>query len=255
MLAEAGDQSIAKGGRRGGSGTDGSTDYPPPMPVKSFTDAPERVREGVFFDAPQALPRGRHNLSEEHVQAIQRERILISMTELMASRGIDKVGSGEIARNAGVSLAAFYDCFASKEECVLAGYDRFIEVLFTHMNAVDVEAHDRPGLVCALIRAYLGVLQSDLVVARAYQVEIDSLGASARKRRRDALMLFAHHLWAVTSDASPTGRPAEALPWSAYIGVIYVTRQLASDALDTEDDPDFEALGDELAVWVTDLFR
>lgn len=226
------------------------------MPVKSSTaDAPERIREGVFFDPPQALPRGRHNLSEEQVQAIQRERILISMTELMASRGIGRVGSGEIARNAGVSLAAFYDCFEGKEDCALAGYDRFIEVLFTHMNAVDVEAHDRPGLVCALIRAYLGALQSDPVVARAYQVEIDALGASARKRRRDALMLFAHHLWAVTSDASPTGRPAEALPWSAYIGVIYVTRQLASDALDTEDDPDFGALGDELAVWVTDLFR
>jgi len=225
------------------------------MEVKSLSAASGRVREGVFFDAPQSLPRGRHNLSEEQVQAIQRERILISMTELMAGQGIGKVGSGEIARNAGVSLAAFYDCFEGKEDCVLAGYDRFIEVLFTHMNAVDVEAHDRPELVCALIRAYLGVLQSDPVVARAYQVEIDALGGVARKRRRDALMLFAHHLWAVTSDASPAGRPAEALPWSAYIGVIYVTRQLASDALDTEDDPDLAALGDELAIWVTDLFR
>ncbi len=225
------------------------------MPVKSVAETPRRVREGVFFDPPQALPRGRHNLSEEQVQTIQRERILISMTELMASRGAGKVGSGDIARNAGVSLAAFYDCFGSKEECVLAGYDRFIEVLFTHMNAVDVEAHDRPELVCALIRTYLEVLQSDPVVARAYQVEIDSQGAAARKRRRDALMLFAHHLWAVTSDASPSGRPAEALPWSAYIGVIYVTRQLASDALDADEDPDFGALADELAVWVTDLFR
>lgn len=209
----------------------------------------------MFFQAPQALPRGRHNLSEEQVQAIQRERLLISMTELLADQGVAGLGSGQIARNAGVSLAAFYDCFDSKEDCVLAGYDRFIEVLFNHMNAVDVEAHDRPELVCELIRVYLGVLQSDPVVARAYQVEIDSLGASARTRRRNALMLFAHHLWAVTGDASPTGRPAEALPWSAYIGVIYVTRQLASDALDGEDDPDLEALGQELAIWVADLFR
>lgn len=226
-----------------------------PMAVQSPHDLIPRVREGVFFEPLQALPRGRHSLSGEEVRAIQQERILVSMTELMAAHGAPGIGSNEIARHAGVSLAAFYECFDGKEACALAGYDRFIEVLFHAMNAVDVGSRTRPELVCGLIRAYLETLQSDLVVARAYQVEIDSLGASVRKRRRDSLLLFAHHLWGVSSDDSPTGRGPEQLPWSAYIGIIYTTRQLASDALDTEEKPDLIALSDELAIWVTDLFR
>lgn len=194
-------------------------------------------------------------MTSEEVRAIQKERILVSMTELMAAYGVAGTGSSEIARHAGVSLAAFYDCFEGKEACALAGYDRFIEALFHRMNAVDVGDKTRPELVCGLIHAYLETLQSDLVVARAYQVEIDSLGASVRKRRRESLLLFAHHLWGVSSDDSPAGRGPDELPWSAYIGIIYTTRQLASDALETEDSPDLMALSDELAIWVSDLFR
>jgi AcrR family transcriptional regulator len=225
------------------------------MEVKTPKVEPPRVRPGVFFEPLQALPRGRHSLTTDEVRAIQQERILVSMTELLAAHGPRGFGSGEISKNAGVSLAAFYDCFESKEACALAGYDRFIEVLFHRMNAVDVGDKSRPELVCALIRAYLETLQSDLVVAKAYQVEIDTLGASVRKLRRDSLLLFAHHLWGVSSDDSPEGRGPDVLPWSAYIGVIYTTRQLASDALDTESEPDLLALSDELAIWVSDLFR
>ncbi len=213
------------------------------------------MREGVFFEPLKSLPRGRHSLSPEEVRGIQRERILVAMTELLANQSPKGFRSDDIARKAGVSLGAFYENFDSKEACALAGYDRFIEVLFHRMNAVDVGDKTRPELVCALIRAYLETLGEDLVVARAFQVEIDALGAGARKRRRDSLMLFAHHLWAVSREDSPTGRGPDQLPWSAYIGVIYATRQLASDALDAEGHPDLDALADELSVWVTDLFR
>lgn len=225
------------------------------MTVQSPHDAIPPVQEGVFFEPLQALPRGRHSLSNEEVRAIQQERILVSMTELMAAHGLPGIGTNEIARHAGVSLAAFYECFDGKESCALAGYDRFIEVLFHAMNAVDVGDKTRSELVCGLIRAYLETLQSDLVVARAYQVEIDSLGASVRKRRRDSLLLFAHHLWGVSSEDPRTDRGPDQLPWSAYIGIIYTTRQLSSDALDTEKEPDLMALSDELAIWVDDLFR
>lgn len=131
------------------------------------------------------------------------------MTELMAAHGAPGIGSNEIARHAGVSLAAFYECFDGKEACALAGYDRFIEVLFHAMNAVDVGSRTRPELVCGL-SGRTWRLSADLVVARAYQVEIDSLGASVRKRRRDSLLLFAHHLWGVSSDDSDRARPGAA---------------------------------------------
>lgn len=215
----------------------------------------ERVRSGVFFTLPEALPRGRHKLTREQVGDAQRERLLAAVTELLAARGYRGFGVGDVAARAGVSLAAFYRCFEGKDACVFAGYDRFIEVLLTRMAAVDVPDDDRIALTRALIGAYLETLRQDLVVARAYQVEIDALGADARARRRDALTLFATYIRDRAERPPDDGRAPPGLPWSAYLGVVYAARQLASDALDTAPEPDFDALGADLAVWMSDLFR
>ena len=114
---------------------------------------------------------------------------------------------------------------------------------------------DRAALVHALLSAYLDTLQSDPVVARAYQVEIDALGPPARERRRDSLTLFARYIQELLARLAPDGRPPEELPWSAYIGVVYAARQLASDALDASAEPDLSALSSDLEVWLSDLFR
>ena len=208
----------------------------------------EPVRDGVFFTLPEALPRGRHGLAREQITDAQRERMLAAVTELLAARGYRGFGVADIANRAGVSLGAFYRCFEGKDACVFAGYDRFIEVLLRRMVAVDTPDDDRPALAGALIAAYLETLQADPVVARAYQVEIDALGPPARARRRAALTLFATHI----RERVAAG---EELPWTAYLGVVYAARQLASDALDTATEPDLPALGRDLQVWMADLFR
>ena len=219
--------------------------------MSSATLSEPAVRDGVFFTDPGPLPRGRHDLTRNQVQGVQRERLLIAATELLAADGYRAFGPGEVARRAGVSLAAFYGCFENKAECVFGGYDRFIEVLLARLGAVAVEGRTQAEIVRDMLGAYLGSLQSDPVVARAYQVEIDALGAPARERRRDALNLFAAFLEEVTRRTLPS----RSLPQTAFIGVVYAARQLASDALDTEADPDLEALGEDLQAWVADLFR
>ena len=226
------------------------------MTVEPGPEAPiERVSDGVFFTLPDALPRGRHTLTREQVQRVQRERLLVAMTELLAARGYRGFGAGDVAKRAGVSLAAFYDCFENKDACVFAGYDRFTEVLLARLAEVNLSGLDQPELVRAVLGAYLDTLQSDLVVARAYQVEIDALGPPARKRRRNALNVFADYIRELTARLSPGGKPPAELTRSAYIGVAYVARQLASDALDAEARPDLGALGDDLQTWLSDLFR
>ncbi len=47
----------------------------------------ERVRDGVFFTLPDALPRGRHQLTRGQVTDAQRARLLVAVTELLAARG------------------------------------------------------------------------------------------------------------------------------------------------------------------------
>lgn len=213
------------------------------------------IRSGVFFTLPEPLPRGRHGLSRDEVRAAQRERILAAATELLGAVGYRGFGVGDVARRAGVSLAVFYDCFADKDACVFAGYDRFIEVTLGRLTAIDLTGADRTRITQALLYAYLGALQDDLVVARAYQVEIDSLGPAARDRRRTSLRLFAAYIREVVARTTADTAAPDDVAESAYIGVVYAARQLASDALDAELSPDLTALGDDLAAWVADVFR
>jgi AcrR family transcriptional regulator len=211
-----------------------------------------RVREGVFFRVPVALPRGRHRLTREQVLAAQRERLMASMTELMAAHGYRAVKVGEVAERAGVSRAAFYDCFADKEACAFAAYDRFIEVLLGRLAAAE-RSEPWDEFIRALLEAYLGTLQQDLVVARAFQVEMDAVGPGARARRRDSLVQFAAFLRAERERRAADDPDLSPLPANAYLGVVYAARQIASDALDTEDRPDLRTLVPELAAWITAL--
>jgi AcrR family transcriptional regulator len=207
------------------------------------------VAQGVYFTLPEALPRGRHNLTREQVIGAQRERILAAMTELLAARGYRHFGPGDVVRRAGVSLHAFYASFENKDACVFAGYDRFIEVLLGRMTVVDVRGLEPGQIVHSLLAAWLATLQADTVVARAYTVEIDALGIESRERRRHALGLFASYIRQLASERGVD------LPEAAYIGIVYAARQLAADALDTEDEPKLNALADELEAWLLDTFR
>lgn len=211
-----------------------------------------RVREGVFFQVPVVLPRGRHNLTREQVLAAQRERLMASITELMAASGYSTVRVGEVAERAGVSRAAFYECFADKDACAFAAYDRFIDVLLARLAATE-RSERWDEFMTRLLGSYLGTLAQDLVVARAFQVEMDAVGREARERRRTALMRFAEFLRTERERLAKSDRTLAPLPLSAYLGVVYAVRQIASDALDAENCPDLLALVPELAEWVNRL--
>jgi hypothetical protein len=113
------------------------------------------------------------------------------------------------------------------------------------MTSLELDSKSQAELVHTLLGAYFETLQSDLVVARAFQVKIDALGPAARERRRESLKLFAAFIRELVARTSPDGRPSTELPWSAYIGV-YAARQLAFDALDETSQPDLVRLGADL---------
>jgi AcrR family transcriptional regulator len=191
-------------------------------------------------------------MKREQVLAAQQERLMASMTELMAARGYHAVKVGDVAARAGVSRAAFYECFEDKEACAFAAYDRFIEVLLGRLAGTErPERWD--GYMQVLLEAYLGTLQQDLVVARAFQVEMDAVGRQARERRRVALVRFAEFVRAQRERLAADEVSLRPLPPSAYLGVVYAARQIASDVLDSEKGPDLLALVPELADWMSEL--
>lgn len=224
----------------------------PTTPPRKDRQTITPVRHGLFFRAPEALPRGRHSLTREEVRLAHQERLMIAATELLAAAGYRGAGVREICAHAGVSRQAFYDVFADKDECIFAGYDRFIQVLLSRL-AVSPKEHELGPRAREIIGAYLDTLQLDLVVARAFQVEIDALGLRARERRRKSLRLFANFI------ASERERviqgPRAPLPLSAYVGIVYAVRQLASDALDECEEPDLGALADDVTTWIAHTLR
>ncbi|MBB2943989.1 AcrR family transcriptional regulator [Actinoplanes lutulentus] len=208
----------------------------------------EPITSGVVFTTPPSLPRGRHVLSRDEVTAAQRERMLIAATELLAGVGYRGFGVREICSRAAVSRAAFYECFADKDACVYAAYDRFIAVFLHHLADSGAAGSDWPGCVRAFVTSYLGTLQRDLVAARAFQVEMDALGRAARERRRAALTDLARFVRDLRSERFPGTH--EEVPFSAYLGAIHALRQSASDALDAGPEPDLSLLVDELSSWL-----
>jgi AcrR family transcriptional regulator len=204
------------------------------------------IADGVFFTRPGLLPRGRHDLPPEQVLAAQRQKILIAVTELMAAGGHREFGIREITAQARVSLSAFYQCFADKEECVFAAYDRFIAVVTEQVITAIEGPQDWASTVSAVVGAYLTTLDSDPVVARAFQVEMDAWGRPARERRRAALTAMAELLKQRRDEVWPG---AEDVPLSAYLGAIYAVRQMASDRVDAGDQS-ASSLNAEVQPWI-----
>lgn len=223
------------------------------MTKESASQIP-RIAEGVFFTTPPRLPRGPHGLARDEVIRSHSERMMIAFTELIASHGYAAVGVKEIVDRSSVSRSAFYMCFDSKESCAEAAYARFISVLVSEMSASIV--HQSSEDVFAVLATYLATLGSDLVVARAFQVEMDAAGPRARERRRQALRGLAALLHA------ELGRQAQSDPdldpdvsMEALVGAVYAVRQVASDLLDTEAEPDLEAVAPRLHRWLDNSLR
>ena len=204
-----------------------------------------------IFTPPEALPRGPHTLSREEVAGSQRARLLAAVAEVVADRGYAAATIAEISRSAGVSPKTFYEHFDDKLDCYLAAYDQFANVLLARIGAaLDADA-PWDEFVGAALSAYLGTLEREPEVARAFLVEIDAAGALARRRRRTAYAQFAALLQArheETRRLDPTLGP---LPERAYLGLVHGVRALVCDALGARRRPRLVEMAGDIRTWLT----
>jgi AcrR family transcriptional regulator len=223
--------------------------------AKNATDnSIPRITPGVFFGASVALPRGPQALPRADVLAAQRERLMAAITELIAADGYGRVTIGAVASRAKVSRTAFYECYPSKEDCAFAAYERFIAVFLAAMAEQAGKADDIHGLIGAMLDGYFSTLEKDLVATRAFLLEFDATGA-ARARRRTALKGIASYVRQMHEEflaSDPTLSPLFAE--EVYLGIVYMARQLACDALDEQRKPSLRAIGDTIAPWLLAAF-
>ncbi|MCW3056335.1 MAG: transcriptional regulator, TetR family [Solirubrobacterales bacterium] len=114
--------------------------YPTPASILAGPSAgtspdgrPSRAREGgrapgtlsphAYLSGRRGLPRGDQNISRSFVVHSQRERILDAVANLTAARGYIDLKVEDIAEQAAVSLKAFYEHFADKEDAFLVAYE------------------------------------------------------------------------------------------------------------------------------------
>jgi AcrR family transcriptional regulator len=210
----------------------------------------QEIRIGVFFSPRKELPRGRHALGREEALEAQRERLMAAFCEVVAEQGLSGLTVSDLVSHAGVSRTAFYDCFDDVESCADAAYERFIAVLVERLFfALDPEL-SWEDYVETGIRAYLETLQADPVVARALQIEMDAAGKTARTRRRVALHQMAEVIdsrYTALMEEDPSFVPVSI---EGHLALIYGMRQLACDALDTEEDPDLTRLVEPTKRWI-----
>lgn len=106
------------------------------------------------------------------------------MAQAVAEKGYVATSISDIVARARVSRSAFYECFADKEECFLAGYSeeaaRHYERIVTAVAAS--EGHWL-GQLAAAVRAYVRELELQPRFARSFLIEILAAGPRASELR------------------------------------------------------------------------
>ena len=157
---------------------------------------PERFDPEAFAEPPPELamarlPAGRHGLPRSFVARNQRSRIVAGMLRVLPRRGYPATTIGDITREAGVSRAAFYQQFASKEGCFLATYD-VASRWFCESVERAVEAEEQwPARIRTGAAEALRLLAANPPVAHLMAVEALQAGRAARERQQAMLDRFA----------------------------------------------------------------
>jgi AcrR family transcriptional regulator len=174
-----------------------------------------------------------------------------ALVDLMAGAGYANVSVGEIATRARVSRSAFYASFADKEACLLAAYDLFAETLLARMaTRIDDDAGWHV-LVEAIATEYLSVLEDDPAAARAFLVEMDAGGATARAKQRATHEQFAAFLRARHDDLRTMNPSLGPLAPAIFLGLTLGVRALVCDRLAREAAPTLTELVPDVLYWIT----
>lgn len=130
------------------------------------------------------LPRGRHNLTRDAVEASQRLRLIVGLAGAVSELGYATTPVAAILDRAGVSRQTFYQLYENKLACFLDALDLVNDVLEGQLRA-GFDAHDGPPIeqAAAAVESYIDTLAGNIPFARLYVVEAHAAGPEALARR------------------------------------------------------------------------
>jgi AcrR family transcriptional regulator len=147
----------------------------------------------------------------------KRQKILAAMLAVVGEYGYERASVQAVLERSDLYRQAFYDEFASKEDCFGCAYEEAAsaveaEVLEAAVRASDWEAQLRGGL-----GRLLELLDRDPVLGRALLVEVHPAGGRALERRALAMRRAAAFL--ARGAESGTGRPPALAPEATAAGI------------------------------------
>ncbi len=140
------------------------------------------------------LPAGRHGLPRSFITHNQRLRIVAGMLRVLPRHGYPATTIGHVTQEAGVSRAAFYQQFGSKEDCFLATYDLASRWFCERVERAVAGEGEWPARIRTGASEALRLLAGNPLVAHLIAVEALQAGAAARERQQALLDRFAEAL-------------------------------------------------------------
>jgi AcrR family transcriptional regulator len=154
-----------------------------------------------------------------------RLRLVSALAAASAEKGYAATTIADIVRHARVSKRTFYEHFADKEDCLLAGYQHVSDMMMNVLRETYIppERHwiER---VRAIAAAYLGALEQLPAVNRALLLEVQAAGAEAYRLRARTQKKFADVLCDLVEEGRRQGhgqmRPLTPMLALAIVGGI-----------------------------------
>ncbi len=169
------------------------TTAPRPLPLPD----PLLLSTPVVTPSPpitEALPGGRHGLPSGFVRRHQRARIIEAVMYISAQPGFEATTVRELVTCAGLSLEAFYEHFATKEEAWAAAFDSAFSALFAAAWHAASRQPDRPAKVAAATTACLRLLEARPERARLLLIDAASAGRAGAPVIEEARQAMARQL-------------------------------------------------------------
>jgi AcrR family transcriptional regulator len=140
---------------------------------------------------PRTLPRGRHRLPKDQVDAIQRERIAYGAARVTEKQEPGEVAVSDIVAAAGVSREVFYAHFRDKEHAFLASHQLIFESLMgAASGAFFMPGMSWPERVWSAGESFAGLLAAMPSFAHYAFVSAYGIGEIGVRRVDEAILGF-----------------------------------------------------------------
>ncbi len=158
-------------------------------------------------------------------RAERRQRFLDAATKIFAERGYANCSLADVCAVAGLSKRQFYEEFETREDVLVAAYDRIQDEAGAAIAAAlgDLTGGDPTAAVTRVLAAYLASIDSDPYRAKVAFIEVVGVSERMERHRRARRHAWGRVVLAALEPIAGSGarvRGNPALATSALIGAI-----------------------------------